>query len=296
MLAVTGPPQPFGSRVQVGERLPIAPPLGMAFIAWSELRDAPGPTSIAPAAGFPLRNAGSTWRHSNWSADPGLRRGARHCDASARDPDGDLARRRRCPTPHELDEILVELALDEYALLPRGDDTEYAVTALTAPVFAPDGEVILVLTIVGFPESLPAEQLPTDTWRARAKPRPQFNARCRRRSPSPDCRFVPGCRGRRSGTAEGGRRWRRTYSCTVGARWMVLPGLGAAPAQREGHDVYTPTQLRPGRALAPAVSRRRPRPAHHRRRQRPLLRGPPRRRPRRPQLRRPGDHQRSPTG
>ena len=31
---------------------------------------------------------------------------------------------------------------------------------ITAPVFAPDGEVILVLTIVGFPSPLPAEQLP----------------------------------------------------------------------------------------------------------------------------------------
>src|SRR3954463_9874332 len=36
MLAVTGPPQPFGSRVQVGERVPIAPPLGLAFIAWAD--------------------------------------------------------------------------------------------------------------------------------------------------------------------------------------------------------------------------------------------------------------------
>ena len=39
MLAVTGPPQPFGSRVQVGERVPIAPPLGLAFIAWADAGD-----------------------------------------------------------------------------------------------------------------------------------------------------------------------------------------------------------------------------------------------------------------
>src|SRR3954452_7360189 len=36
ILAVTGPPQPLGSRIHVGERLPIAPPLGLAFIAWAD--------------------------------------------------------------------------------------------------------------------------------------------------------------------------------------------------------------------------------------------------------------------
>src|SRR4029077_16361859 len=52
-LAFTGPPQPFGSRVQVGERVPIAPPLGLAFIAWAdaatieEYLDSPGPTPDA---------------------------------------------------------------------------------------------------------------------------------------------------------------------------------------------------------------------------------------------------------
>ena len=33
-------------------------------------------------------------------------------------------------------------------------------TALTAPVFAPDGEVILVLTVVGFSGPLRADALP----------------------------------------------------------------------------------------------------------------------------------------
>ncbi len=58
----------------------------------------------------------------------------------------------------ELDDSF-ELALDDYALL-RGDaDAEYAVTALTAPVFAPDGDVILVLTVVGFAGPMQADAL-----------------------------------------------------------------------------------------------------------------------------------------
>jgi len=61
---------------------------------------------------------------------------------------------------HEVDEILVELALDDYALLRGGDDAEYAITGLTAPVFAPDGDVILVLTVVGFAGPVRADALP----------------------------------------------------------------------------------------------------------------------------------------
>jgi DNA-binding IclR family transcriptional regulator len=34
------------------------------------------------------------------------------------------------------------------------------VTALTAPVFTPDGEVILVLTLVGFSGPIRADELP----------------------------------------------------------------------------------------------------------------------------------------
>ena len=160
MLAVTGPPQPFGSRVQVGERLPIAPPLGMAFIAWSDSAtiddylDRAG-RRLPAAERRQYLEALELVRDRGYGVvlDTATRRRLVTLMRTSRAADD--ARRH-----HELDEILVELALDEYALLPRGDDTEYAVTALTAPVFTPDGEVILVLTIVGFPSPLPAEQLP----------------------------------------------------------------------------------------------------------------------------------------
>ena len=61
---------------------------------------------------------------------------------------------------HELDEILFELALDDYALVGGSDEAEYSVTALTAPVFSPDGDVILVLTVVGFSGPLRADDVP----------------------------------------------------------------------------------------------------------------------------------------
>jgi DNA-binding IclR family transcriptional regulator len=158
MLAVTGPPQPFGSRVQVGERVPIAPPLGLAFIAWAD----------APTIGDYLDRSGrkltAAERHQYFEALALVRERGYGVvlDSSTRhrlaellrvSPDLDSGHDRK------LDEILVELALDDYALL-RGDEAaEYAVTALTAPVFAPDGDVILVLTIVGFSSPLRADAL-----------------------------------------------------------------------------------------------------------------------------------------
>jgi DNA-binding IclR family transcriptional regulator len=160
MLAVTGPPQPLGSRVQVGERVPIAPPLGLAFIAWAdaatiedyldrsgrrltdpERRQYSEALALVRERGYGVVLDSST-RHRLMER----LRASIHLDDSRRH--------------HELDEVLFELALDDYALLHGDEAAEYALTALTAPVFGPDGEVILVLTVVGFSGPVRADALP----------------------------------------------------------------------------------------------------------------------------------------
>ena len=160
MLAVTGPPQPFGSRVQVGERVPIAPPLGLAFIAWADA------ATIADYLDRSGRRLTAAERRQYLDALALVReRGygvvldssTRHRLAELLRTSTDLDDSRR---HDELDETLVELALDDYALLRGSEDTEYAVTALTAPVFVPDNDVILVLTVVGFAGPLRADALP----------------------------------------------------------------------------------------------------------------------------------------
>lgn len=160
ILAVTGPPQPFGSRAHVGERLPIAPPLGLAFIAWAD------PATIEDyldASGRTLTAAER--RHYSEALELVRERGyGVVLDSSTRRRLSELMLRSRnvedSRRHHELDEILVELALDDYALIGGAEDAEYAVTALTAPVFTPDGDVILVLTIVGFSGPVRADALP----------------------------------------------------------------------------------------------------------------------------------------
>ena len=160
MLAVTGPPQPFGSRVQVGERVPIAPPLGLAFIAWAdaatieEYLDSAGRTLDA-AERREYAEALTLVRERGYGVVLDSSTRHRLVERLRASTDRDDSRRH-----HELDEIIVELALDDYALLHRDAESEYAVTALTAPVFGPDGEIILVLTLVGFAGPVRADTLP----------------------------------------------------------------------------------------------------------------------------------------
>ncbi len=160
MLAVTGPPQPFGSRVQVGERVPIAPPLGLAFIAWADAAtiedylDSSG-RRLTAAERRQYTEALAVVRERGYGVV--LDSSTRHRLVERLRASRDLDDSRR---HHELDEILFELALDDYALVGGSDEAEYSVTALTAPVFSPDGDVILVLTVVGFTGPLRADELP----------------------------------------------------------------------------------------------------------------------------------------
>jgi DNA-binding IclR family transcriptional regulator len=159
MLAVTGPPQPFGSRVQVGERVPIAPPLGLAFIAWADAAtiedylDLSG-RKLTTAERRQYVEALALVRERGYGVV--LDSATRHRLMERLRASAELADSAR---HHEVDEVLFELALDDYALLRGDEDAEYAVTALTAPVFAPDGDVILVLTVVGFTGPMQADAL-----------------------------------------------------------------------------------------------------------------------------------------
>jgi len=159
MLAVTGPPQPFGSRVQVGERVPIAPPLGLAFIAWADA------TTIDDYLDHSGRRLTAAERRQYLDALALVRERGYGVVLDSSTRHRLVGRLRESPAlgvarpDHELDEILLELALDEYALVHGDEAAEYAVTALTAPVFGPDGDVVLVLTLVGFSSPLRVDAL-----------------------------------------------------------------------------------------------------------------------------------------
>ena len=155
LLARSGDPGPLGLSVQVGHRLPLVPPLGTVFLAWS------GPDEI------------DRWlRHLGPARDEHL---ARYRAAVA------AVRRRgysigldaaRTPVPRALRDAAVqvveEVPHEEYILLELERSASYRLSHIAAPVFGADGRVALSLTLMGFRHELTAVQVPEYAERLRA--------------------------------------------------------------------------------------------------------------------------------
>jgi DNA-binding IclR family transcriptional regulator len=155
--ARAGTPGPFGINVQPGQRIPLTPPLGTVFVAWS------GPeeidrwlASVGPSApkdkleGY--RAAVNEVRARGYSI--GLARGEyRRLVEALRAADEESGR----PT---MEEGVKGLRTDEYALIELDRAESYRLNHIGAPVFGPSGEVTLALFLIGFQDQIPAEQVP----------------------------------------------------------------------------------------------------------------------------------------
>jgi DNA-binding IclR family transcriptional regulator len=152
---------PAGSSALPGQRLPLAPPLGTVFVAWSppEAVDAwllrLGPDAPPDVIGR-ARAALATVRARGYSV--GL-------DADARVKLGRaLAELAHEPRVQELrpvvDALVAELGHEEYALVELGPSRSYPVNHIAAPVFDSAGAVVLALTVVGFTSRLGAGDVP----------------------------------------------------------------------------------------------------------------------------------------
>ena len=162
ILARAGAPQPLGLSVHVGQRLPLVPPLGTVFLAWSDDDEIDrwltrvGPdASEAERARY--RAAVAAVRARGYSvaleADARARLGRMLAELTAGDDE------RRDPRAI-LGELVDALAHEEYALIELGPSASYRVNHIAAPVFGPEGEVVLALTLIGFRDQLSAEQVP----------------------------------------------------------------------------------------------------------------------------------------
>ena len=107
-----------------------------------------GTTAVSPKPSRSSANEGTAWCSTARRAIDSLNASERQLvsDDSRRHHRARRDHRRACPR--------------RLPLLHRDADSEYAVTALTAPVFGPDGEIILVLTLVGFAGPVRADTLP----------------------------------------------------------------------------------------------------------------------------------------
>ena len=167
VVARTGARQPFGLGVEVGQRLPLVPPLGTPYVAWS------GPEAIESYLhrAAPDRGPGQLKRYRRAIDAVRLRGYAVALDADTRQRFGELAAKladRPGADLRPLEEAASALLGDDYLLLELEGAARYDVTGISAPVFGPDGSVVLVVGVVGFGRGLPASRIPEVAGRVMA--------------------------------------------------------------------------------------------------------------------------------
>lgn len=139
------PPRPFHMALPVGQRVPFAPPLGAAFIAWASETEveawlARAPRPLSAAERHHLLDALAVVRRHGYSVTldrPETRRFAEAFEEAATHPQSRMARSRR-------DELLGELTVE---MLPvtLEPGRVHRLTQVSAPVFGSDGGVAMIL-------------------------------------------------------------------------------------------------------------------------------------------------------
>ena len=156
ILARAGVPRPFGVYIQAGQRLPLAPPLGAVFVAWSDeatIENWLGRLSTPPkkATADHFRRAVRSVRTRGYSVGlEGSRRPRRARTATA---------------GGSLEEEIRGVQLEEYALIDIEPKEPYFVNHIGAPAFGPDGEVAIALFLIGFTGTVSGAEVERDANR-----------------------------------------------------------------------------------------------------------------------------------
>ena len=155
VIARSGPVEPFGRRVRVGERYPLIPPFGTAFVAWSDpasVEDylARSDPPLRPDDRERCRSALERVRQRGYAVS--LNPSTRHRVGELIDGTDDWAGRK-------LGVLLSELAHEEYLLADVSPGSSYDVVSITAPVFGPEGSVLALLALANFPRPIAAEAI-----------------------------------------------------------------------------------------------------------------------------------------
>lgn len=141
-LARAGKPSPRGMSALVGQRLPLAPPLGSVFVAWGDDRSWLARASDPESLRAVLKGV----RSRGYSV--GLEGAGRSSlalairDLSLHPGDDEL---RRTVSAH-----VSELPALSYQPAELNVSRTYDVSLIAAPIFGPDAQVVLALTLVGF--------------------------------------------------------------------------------------------------------------------------------------------------
>lgn len=149
ILASSGTPRPLGINVQPGLRLPLVPPLGTVFVAWSGSREIDRWLNrLGPDASDDdlerYRLALRVVRQRGYSVGLGGDEQQRLVESMQAGGRG-----RPPAAPGE-----------EYALVELAPGSPYTINHIGAPVFGPDGRVALALFLIGFRGQISADEVP----------------------------------------------------------------------------------------------------------------------------------------
>jgi DNA-binding IclR family transcriptional regulator len=150
-VARAGRPSAFGLVLQVGQRVPLHPPLGSVFLAWAPTEkvarwlDRAEPALSADEVDHQLHVLQAV-RERGFSI--GL-------ESSARQGFGQAMLEER----GAISDLLAALGQVPYQLDVVEEKATYDVTMIAAPIFDANREIVAALTVVGFAPGLPAQEI-----------------------------------------------------------------------------------------------------------------------------------------
>lgn len=159
ILTRTSSRRPFGIEVEPGQRLPLAPPLGTVFIAWSSQSEIDRwLAKVGPKASNAdiqrYRQAVDTVRGRGYS----LGLGGEPIPREERTVKG---------RPRTLEDNVRSIRVDEYALIELDNSSAYRLNHIGAPIFDQHGRVSLALFLIGFQGDIAAGEVPRYAERLR---------------------------------------------------------------------------------------------------------------------------------
>jgi DNA-binding IclR family transcriptional regulator len=167
VVARAGPTDPFSTTMRVGQTFPLAPPFGLAFVAWDAAevdRWSARTPDLSDRERARMHDAAGLVRELGYcvTLDPATRRVLGETVASlARDPQSSTARDRQA-------QLARALAHDEYVTVSAEQHRTMRVSQISAPVFGPNAEVIAVIGITIAPGEIQPNEVPSFAEKVRA--------------------------------------------------------------------------------------------------------------------------------
>ncbi|MCB9374091.1 MAG: hypothetical protein H6518_15190, partial [Microthrixaceae bacterium] len=148
ILERVGTARPLTVSVAVGQRVPIAPPFGTAFVAWETadaierwLARSGSPVTDDERARYDAALAAVRDRGYSVTLD---------ADAHARFTRATSGGDARVASRDDVGALVDELGHQDYLVIDLDPERSYRVNHVAAPVFDPDGRVSVLLALIGF--------------------------------------------------------------------------------------------------------------------------------------------------